>query len=125
MPYHVVVFSRRQVADGALRFQDTLADAMMRQMVEMTQQIAAVRAAGNNIRRDQVEILALDPLHEAFDQSRQPYGPDSFIVLFLNDAARVACEMYDVAPNYVAQIEDRTLPANLGVSLRMDHYYVG
>lgn len=124
MAYHVHALTRQQVAVGGLRVLDRLSDTMIRGMLEMTQQVEVIRARGEQIRREVVEVLTLDPLNPHYAEARQRYGRDVFTVLFLNDAARRACETYGIDVEYAAEIEDGQLPENVGVALRMDHYLV-
>jgi len=95
----------------------------VRHVVEITQQIGVIRGRGGRIEREEVEVLTLDPLNPQFQEAREEYGQDAFSVLFLNDAARRACEMYNIDVEYRAEMEEDQLPQNLGVSLRMDHYF--
>jgi len=122
MPYHVVALTRQQVTAGGLRVLDILYETIIAHMVEMTQHIGEIRARNQ---REEVEVLTLNPLHPQFYEARQRYGRDTFTVLFLNDAARHACEMYNIEVHYTAEVEENQLPNNLGVVLRMDHYYAG
>jgi hypothetical protein len=127
MAYHVVVFTRQQVAVGALRFQDGLSNALMQRMVELAPRIEVLRAAGNlgqvNIPHDLVEIYSLNPFPvEEHREVRQRYGGDAFVVLFLNDAAREACEMFGIPMQYAAEIEEDQLPANVGVFISLENY---
>jgi len=127
MPFHVVVLSRPQIAAGALRFQDQLRDALMQRAVELGLPVAAMRTAGYGGKLDvpskTVEIYALNqfPL-EQFQPVADQFGKDASTILFFNDAAREACEMYGIQLNYVKQIPDSELPPNIGVFLSMEHY---
>jgi hypothetical protein len=120
VPYHIVVFTRRQL-HAAARFLDTLSDVMIAHMLEVTQQVEANSAARKLIKREQVEVLKLDPLHDQFGKARKRYGPDAFLVLFLNDAARRACDVFGIDVAYRGELQQ--LPTNLGTAFRMDHYY--
>jgi hypothetical protein len=124
MAYHVIALTRQQVTGGGMSILDRFSDSMIRSMSEITQETNAIRARGRQIRREQVEVLTLDPLNPHFGEARQRYGGDVFTVLFLNDAARAACNRYGIDADYAAEIQENELPANVGVALRMDDYYV-
>jgi hypothetical protein len=117
MAYHVVAFTRQQVAEGALRFQDTLSNALMQRMVALTPRV------GQIITHDLVEIYSLNPFPvEEHREVRQRYGRDAFVVLFLNNAARAACETFGIPMQYAAEIEENQLPANIGIFISMENY---
>lgn len=51
-------------------------------------------------------------------------GDDAFLVLFLNDAARVACAEFGIAAQYVGEVPEAELPENLGIALSLENYRV-
>jgi hypothetical protein len=127
MSFHVVVLSHQQVAAGALRFQDQLSEALMQRGVELGLPIAAIRTAGYGGKLDVpsklVEIYALNQFpFERFQRVAGQFGKDASAILFFNDAAREACEMYGIQLSYVKEIPDSDLPTNLGVFLSLKHY---
>ncbi|MGA2859698.1 MAG: hypothetical protein ABSE40_22750 [Candidatus Sulfotelmatobacter sp.] len=124
MRYHVVVLTRQDVNAGGLALPEALYEAVFRHNAETAQQIGAIRAAGRRVQRDNVVVRMLDPLSEGYQEARRRYGEDAFIVLFFNDAAEHACEMYGIKVEFAAEIRDDQLPANLGFMLQMDHFYV-
>jgi len=127
MSYHVVVLSRQQVAAGALSFQDQLSSALMQRMVQLNQDLATVQATGYTGRLNApcqaVEILTVSPFpFDQYQAVREQYGRGAFVVLFFNNAAREACETYGIELDYLREIPDNELPANVSVFLRMEHY---
>jgi hypothetical protein len=127
MPFHAVALSRQEVAGGALRFQDQLANALRRRAVELTEEAGALRAGGYvgglNVERRDVEVLTLAPFpFDEFVRVRNQFGERAFSVLFLNDAAREACERLGIELEYARAIPEGELPRNTAVFLRLPDY---
>ena len=114
-----MALTRQDVNEGKLRIPEVLGKAIARSAMQVARQVQA-----GAIHHDRVGVLTLDPLHERYYEVRRGYGPNAHIVLFFNDAAQMACGMYEVEANFTAQIQDHQLPDNLGVALQIEHYYV-
>jgi|SRR5450432_2911839 hypothetical protein len=89
MAYHVVAFTMAQVRTGALDFQRLL---------------SAVLREQKDIKVYQVSPFDLDERKRFKDR----FGGD--IVYFLNDQARIACELDGVEMAYLAEIPETELP---------------
>jgi hypothetical protein len=118
MAYHVMVLTRQDVNEGKLRIPEMLGEEAVRRMAIPRQ------AQAGAMHRGRMEVLALDPLHERFHELRRNYGEDTQHVLFFNDDAEQACDMFGIEVQFAAVIRDDQLPENLGVALQLDHFYV-
>lgn len=114
-----MTLTRQDVNDGQLGVPELLGEAIMRSMMQIPRQ-----AQAGALHHDHVEVLTLHPLHQRYQEIRRGYGENAHIVLFFNNAARLACEMYEIEANFTAEIEDRQLPGDLGVLLQIEHYYI-
>ncbi len=114
-----MILTRQDVNDGQLEVPELLGEAIMRSMMQVPRQ-----AQAGALHHDHVEVLSLHPLHAQYHEVRRGYGENAYIVLFFNDAARLACEMYEIEANFAQEIEDRQLPGDLGVLLQIEHYYI-
>jgi len=119
MAHHVMVLTREDVNEGKLRIPEVLGETIVRNALQIPRQ-----AQAGAFHRDHVEVLTLDPLHPQYHEVRRGYGENAHIVLFFNDAARMACDMYEVEADFAAQIQDHQLPDGLGVALQIEHNYV-
>ena len=128
--YHVVAYTRQEYNEGGNRFLGQLSDRLIQRMTEVTDYIDALRAAGNlnqlNIPSEHVEVLSIHtfPFEEYHAVRGRFGGEDAFLVLFLNDPARVACAEFRIDVRYVAEVPDAELPENLGVALSLENYRV-
>jgi len=114
-----MVLTRQDVNEGQLRIPEVLGETIVRSMAQVPRQVQA-----GTLHHDHVEVLTLHPLHERYQETRRGYGEHVYIVLFFNEAARLACEMYEIEADFAAQVEDHQLPADLGIVLQMEHYYI-
>jgi hypothetical protein len=119
MAYHVMVLTQQELNEGKLRIPELLSDTITRRMMQIPRQVQA-----GVVRHDHVEVLSLGPLKELCCEIQREYGQSAHSVLFFNDAARKALEMYKIEADFTATIKTSELPDDLDVALQIEHFYV-